>query len=62
MNFARFGKAPFTLVMHKHEEHTDKIMDVIRPHGGTVVFDDPYVAEEMSGPMATVYDRMMKSQ
>lgn len=51
----------FTLVLHKHEQHRLKIEALIKPHGGTLVIDDPYLYEKMVPVITNLYSNMAQT-
>jgi hypothetical protein len=57
--FKRFkGKAPFTLVLHKHQEHRAKIEEIITPYGGRLVINDAFVAQIITPVMMHITNDM----
>ncbi|KAB1061472.1 hypothetical protein [Salibacter halophilus] len=60
--FKRYSKQPFTLVLHKHQQHKMQIEQIIAPHGGSVVFDDLYLARHMSDVMEDLYKSITQRQ
>lgn len=51
---------PFTLVLHKHEQYQKEIEALIKPHRGTLFFDDLYLTHQMVPVIKYLLDSMAK--
>ena len=45
--FKKHKNQPFTLVFHKYEQHKEKINAIIKPYGGTMAINDPYLTVQI---------------
>lgn len=50
----------FTLVLHKYEEVTDQINEIIQPFGGSAVFNDPYLTSILLPFMQSMFESLAK--
>jgi hypothetical protein len=54
-DFLKHKGVPFTLVLHKYEEITPEILQVIKPLNDKVLIDDVFVAEKVSPVLESLF-------
>jgi hypothetical protein len=59
-SFNKAVKPPFTLVLHKHQALLPDIKQIITPLGGSVVFDDAFLASHMEPVIRFMYEQLKK--
>ena len=61
-NFAKRKEQPFTLVFHKYEYLMPKINELLKPHNGNAIVNDPYVNEIFTPVMKELYEKIGKKK
>ena len=54
-NFKQFKNRPFTLVFHKYEQYREKINAILKPFGGTMAINDPYLTVQIMPVLEEMY-------
>lgn len=54
-DFLKHKGSPFTLVLHKYQEIQEEILDIIEPLKGSVIYDDPMVAEHVTPVLESLF-------
>lgn len=60
-HFSKRAKKGFTLVLHKFAHLESEINDIIKPHGGKFIIDDPWVAIEFMPVMESLYTSISRN-
>jgi len=58
--FKQYKNRPFTLVFHKYEQYRGKINALIKPYGGTMAINDPYLTVQIMPALEDMYKSMAK--
>jgi hypothetical protein len=54
-HFLKHKGAPFTLVLHRYEEISGEILQIIKPYKGKVVINDSFVAEKVTPVLESLF-------
>ena len=59
--FKQHKNQPFTLVFHKYEQYREKINALLKPYGGTMAINDPYLTVQMMPALEEMYKSLGES-
>jgi hypothetical protein len=57
---SHYNNLPFTLILHKYQEVSEQINKTINPFKGSIVFNDPLVAQIIEPVVRELYNNMSK--